>query len=437
MSESLLIVAPYTAGTPYADEAEELRQSAAAFGLRVEPIEVPDQGDWRHNICQKPRAIYQRMLDHDGPVLVLDADCRVLRPLDGLLDLARTADVMIKHRPGYSFTALFNVGVIFFAATRAARLLAQTWAERTERHGIFHRFPDQATFSEAMLDAKRFVRFRELPIQYHVEPRDAEDVPPPDRFIYHHKSSRAQRNARRATAGPPQPLDDELPGEFICLRPDRQANAKSLALNGDEGAAQDFTEYARRYGINRVWTLRLPIATNDWDALDHCRVFTWRSLVGRFPPNTPLMVMDLNVLMMQSPRPWCQLLEQADIVLAWDRRKSWSSPSIRCLGMRNSPAVVDELLPRVEKRYLERRESEMPEPALAQALADVLRNDAARVRVATLPGETIVPIHRATSQSQMITVEGDMKLTGEPSWHRPRFLGRTAATPPARTPMKP
>jgi len=433
MSEKPLIVAPYTAGTPYAQEAEELREGAVQFGLCVEPIEVPDHGDWRHNICLKPRAIFERMVQHDGPVLVLDADCRVLQPLDELMRLGSTADVMIKHRPGYAFTALFNVGVIYFAATRAARLLAQTWAERTERHGIFHRFPDQATFTEAMLDAKRFIRFRNLPLKFHVEPRDADKVPEAERVIFHHKSSRAQRNARKADGPQPLPIDTGLPAEFICLRPERAAGTQGLALNGNDGASADYAEYARRFGIDRVWTLRLPIAVDDWAALDHCRIFSWRSLAGRFPPNTPILVTDLNVLMMQSPRPWCQLLEHADVVVAWDRRQSWAVPSIRCVAMRTSGIVVDQFLPQLERRYLQRRESAMPDVALAEAMAEVLNDVGSQVRVATLPGETIVPMNEATSQSQMITTNSDLKLTGEPSWHRPRFLRRPQQSQPQHT----
>ena len=422
-SDALLIVAPYTEGTPYAEEAEELRDGAAKLGYRVEPIEIADQGDWRHNICKKPRAIFDRMTRHDGPVLVLDADCRVLRPLDELFVLGRGVDVMIKHREHYAFSALFNVGVIYFAATRNARMLAQTWAERTERHGIFHRFPDQATFSEAMLDGQHRLRFRPLPRKFHVEPRDADQVPEEERCIFHYKSSRAQRNARQAESMVPTPIDSGLEAEFVCLCVERKKDFKKLALSGAEGAASDFVEYTHRFGIDRVWMFRLPVAPDDMPALDHCRVFAWRSLMNRFSEDKPLVVADLNVLMLQSPRPWCELLSQADIVVAWDRRLSTALPSPRCIAMRTNHIVGEQLLPRLERCYVERRQSESdPSLALAQALGHVLAEPLPGLRVATLPADTIVPMSQATSQSQMILTDTEMSLTGEQSWHRPMFL---------------
>lgn len=433
MPHKLLIVAPFTEGTPYAEEAEELRAGAARLGYRVEPIEVPDQGDWRRNICLKPRAIFDRFARHDGPLLVLDADCRVLRPLDGLLALAESVDVMIKLRPRCAFTALFNVGVIFFADTRRARMLAQTWAERTERHGIFHRFPDQATFSEAMLDAQRHVRFRPLPLPMHVEPRDADKVPEDQRIIYHYKSSRAQRNARTPDKLAPEPLDSGLMAEFVCLRPERLRPRVGLPLNGNDGATEDFCEYARRFGIDKAWIYRLPVAPSDRAALDHCKVFAWRQLAGHFAPGTPLIVADLDLIMLQSPRPWCARLREADIVVAWDRDQPGSRPSIRCVGMKTSAMLVEQGLPAVERRYVELRADRPSATALRQALGEVLANPPRGLRVATMPADSIVALDQATSQSPMVTTDSSMKLMGEQSWHRPMFLRRPQGTTSARS----
>lgn len=435
MSQELLIVAPFTSGTPYAEEVRELAAGAAPLGYRVEPIEIPDQGHWLLNVCVKPKYIWDVFRQHSGPMLILDADCRILKPLDELLALADEVDVAIKYRRGFSFTALFNVGVILLGATPLARRLVESWAVRTERYGLFHRFPDQATFTEAILDLQRELRFRALPLKFHVEPRDVDKIAEPERVIFHHKSSRAQRNANpQARPTPTSPIGPPEDVGVVALGPKLANPAAGLPLCGWDGAKADFHEYAMRCGVKKFWQFGIPVAPDDRAALEHCRLFAWSDLSRRFPPESRVLIADTEIVLMHNPRPVYAPLAEADVVVAWDSGQEESLPDARLIGLRMTPAVVETLLPRIEQAYERLKPRIGPELGLRRALADGLRSCESSVHTVVLPKDTICNLAEASLRTFAVAARGEpVCCTGDRTWHRPSFLRHPKTSPASQT----
>lgn len=409
MPHDLLIVAPYTRGTVYADEARELAESAARLGYRVEPLEMPDRGHWVLNVSIKPRCLYEAFRRHQGPMLVLDADCRILRPLDELVALLDRCELAIKYRPGYCFSGMFNVGVMLLAQTPVTLALVERWAELTEVWGIYHRFPDQATFTEALLAVQHQIRFRPLPLKFHVEPRDVEQVAEAERVIFHHKSSRVQRNS----PAQPVPRPNVPPcteAQFVCLRPKKTA-AVGLPLAGADGAAQDLVEFAQRFGIANVWVFGMPVAEHDRTALEHCKPFALNNLRERFKPGSRLVVCDHDVIFTVPPHEFAAPLEVADMVLAWDASNPDALPSTRVIGLRLTDAVCQQILPAIERTYVELRPHHEPADALARAIAQVLSAPPADIKLFALSTNTFAELPQATHLTRVVGMRGEPACT--------------------------
>jgi len=122
-----LIVSYYTPGTAYETSAMALRDDATRLGLscRIEPR--PARGSWVENCAQKARFIRELHLQEQRPLLWLDADSRLRRPLHVLEDSA--ADLAVARLRGWEF----YTGQIYFGATPAASRLLDIWVDYCER----------------------------------------------------------------------------------------------------------------------------------------------------------------------------------------------------------------------------------------------------------------------------------------------------------------
>lgn len=412
MSQPLLIVCKYAKGSKYADEARQLVHSAAAFGYKVRAMEAPDEGDWWRNTANKPRYILEAFKEHNGPLLSLDADCRIRQPLDEMLSLLRGADVAVKYRPNYCFTALFNAAVLLLNKTPATLSLVETWARQGERFGSLHRFVEQGAFAEGMLYNQRDLRLIPLPDRFHTM-QDVDGSPPPaDAVIVHLKSSRGQRKSALPPA-PPRPLTDPSSAtQYVTLRPDDAPPAGGLLMDRLEGARLDFKEYASRYGINNVALLNVQVARDDLAALEDAKLSALESLCNHKVATKRWVLCDFDSLFLRDPSMFADTLDVADMVLAWDRQDTGSLPSTTVIGFKASEVQSQTVLPAIRNELNRLQRNRSADAHLAQAMANVLRDPPTRVSLATFPRETVASMPRASAQTVVLSTRGELDLFG-------------------------
>jgi hypothetical protein len=407
MAHNLLIVCTYTPGPPYEDEAKAMVASAARFGYRSQPIAVPDQGDWWRNCSAKPQYFLKAFREHNGPVLWLDADCLVLEPLDDLLEMLNQADLLVKYRPAHAFSALFNTGVMLFRKTPATLSLAEQWAAESLRWGPLHRFPDQATFSQAMLRHQRQIRFQPLPDRFHMMPQTTGDRVPPGCAIFHNKMSRRVRSSALPQQRPHVEVPPAPAAEFMSLGP-QPAISAGLPLAGVAGANKEFAEFASRHGISKIWNVSLPLPETDLAGLEQSKLAVMRSLFHRLPAETRVVLCDHDTIWLAPPQPFVDGLSHADLVLAWDRTSPMAIPSTHVIGMKLTSRLAQQILPRAESAYQALRQQWGERASPAMALSQVLRSPDAAGAAHCLPIESVTDLPRAQPQTLAVAVRGEM-----------------------------
>ena len=407
MSSDLLIVCTYTPGPPYEDEARAMVASAVRFGYRTLPIAVADQGDWWRNCSAKPSYFWQAFRQHDGPILWLDADCLILQPLDELLGMLAYADLLVKYRPGHAFSALFNTGVMLFRKTPATLHMVEEWAAESLRFGPLHRFPDQATFSQAMLHHQHDIRVLPLAEKFHTMPQVGEQRIPPGCVIFHNKISRRVRNTALPQERPHVDVPAPPAAEFMSLGP-QPAVAAGLPLAGVAGANREFSEFASRHGIQKIWNVSLPLPETDLAGIEQSKLAVLRSLFHRLPANAHVVLSDFDVIWLSHPRPFVDPLASADLVLAWDRGNPLASPATAVMGLKLSARLAQQILPQVESAYVSLRQQKGAEATPGMALAQVLRSPHMQSAVCCLPQDAVTDLPRAGKHTLAVAVRGEL-----------------------------
>ncbi len=126
MATHPLVVSYFTPDTPYEAHALALARSVRELGLdcRIEPR--PSAGSWTGNCAQKALFIRDMHRAEGRPILWVDADGRMRRPLDELSQAS--ADLAVVRREGWSFYG----GQIYFGAGPAATALIDRWCAYCE-----------------------------------------------------------------------------------------------------------------------------------------------------------------------------------------------------------------------------------------------------------------------------------------------------------------
>lgn len=143
MSKHPLVISYFTEKTLYEDHATRLKESLDRLGLRYHIEGRPDRGSWIENCSRKASFIRECRAKFAEPVLWLDADAILLRPIHELKSCA--ADFAAVRRDGWSFMG----GQIFFNIGPGADLLLNNWCE------YCHKFPhvwDQVSLGYAWWD---------------------------------------------------------------------------------------------------------------------------------------------------------------------------------------------------------------------------------------------------------------------------------------------
>lgn len=155
----MIVIAYYTEGTSYYEDACLLQDSLDVVGMDYEIVGVKDQGSWDANVGQKPLFIRQQREELKGPLLYIDVDAYVHKDCSQYFSLlgARKIDfaahwfagpgkgydfagkncACLKGRPCSKPHRLLS-GTLFFGDTDNVRSLLDVWCDLNEscrRHG--------------------------------------------------------------------------------------------------------------------------------------------------------------------------------------------------------------------------------------------------------------------------------------------------------------
>lgn len=401
--QGLLIACKYAQGSSYAAEARELCASAARFGYPVRTFEVPDQGDWWRNCANKPAYLLEALREHAGPLLCLDADCRVLEPLDPLIAELDDCEMLVKHRPECCFTARFNAAVLMVRRTPGTLAILQTWAEHGQRYGSLHRFVEQGAFAEGVLFQQRHVRVRQLPERYHTMHEVDSGPPPPGTAIVHLKQSRKERQSALPPLARvvPDPWHERV--SYAVLTPQPEPLRTMLPIDGVPGAVADFHEYATRYGIAHTVAAKVSCGPHEREEIERIRPQVIRQLCDHFPPGQRVVLCDHNTLFIREPRMLVEALDHADLVVAWDRTAG-DTPATAALAFRAGPAISQVLLPAWEAHRAALDRTSPSEQSTMRALSETLRRTTTGLAVEYLSGRLVADLASATPETAVLVV---------------------------------
>jgi len=128
-----LVVSYYTIGTPYEYEADLLRGSLHAFKYEHSIVARPNTGSWVSNTCTKADVILKAWETSKLPIVWLDADSIVQKPLTLLETHANLRTDFGAHFAAKPTTKKQNAiwsGTLFFNKTEGAEALLKKWAHR-------------------------------------------------------------------------------------------------------------------------------------------------------------------------------------------------------------------------------------------------------------------------------------------------------------------
>ena len=180
-----LVASYYTEGTPYEQEAADLRASCERFGLRHHIQGVPNLGSWSKNCCHKPVYLLEQLERYNCPIVWTDADSLfVAKPT--LFYEPFPADIAVRVCPEHPIDSELYVlsGTLFLNNTDNVKRLLHAWIEGNSL-AIDPYFFDQLGLNYAL--CKTQVRTVRLPQAYiHIQGEPIKEPP----VIVHTRASR-------------------------------------------------------------------------------------------------------------------------------------------------------------------------------------------------------------------------------------------------------
>lgn len=153
-----MIVVGYYTNEKYRQQAQAMKASAEAVGLRCEISEKPDLGTWWQN-CNHKSAFLVECLNRYGeePVLYQDADTRFLR-------YPKLLDTIEGDMAAFFFSPTVPVGgCLWFNGKRRSLRYAEAWAKMVSDNPT--REDDSMNFRDALKSIK-CSNIRHLPPSY-------------------------------------------------------------------------------------------------------------------------------------------------------------------------------------------------------------------------------------------------------------------------------
>ena len=126
MKDDYIAVAYYTKGTPYERDAEVLKLSLDALGMRHRIVGINDRGSWQANTSYKPLFMFGMMEDLNCPLLYIDVDAFVLRKPTYNPSFSMVATTF----PGGELLS----GTVYFNGDEGSKKVIERWCLLTEKY---------------------------------------------------------------------------------------------------------------------------------------------------------------------------------------------------------------------------------------------------------------------------------------------------------------
>ncbi len=186
----------FFAGERYKQLVLDLDNSARKHGYHIRSIQIKDQHNWGKCVCEKPRLIYKYYTKIGPPLLYLDADTLIVKPLFELAEMLRNYPLVARER---NLGDRFNLGVMGFGKHCLLAPLLKRWYMSTRDKLGYNHTVDQKPFEHLLLrQPYKSLQVGNLPITYNFLPADEVDsgFKKEDAHILHLKESKTNELAR-------------------------------------------------------------------------------------------------------------------------------------------------------------------------------------------------------------------------------------------------
>lgn len=193
-AQNFIDIITFYSNDDYKQLAIKLQESGKKFGHYINILQIKNEKQWGSAICKKPQLINKRYNKFGAPLLYLDADCEIIKPLDDLIYLINKNDLCIRER---NLIDKYNLGVMGFGTNRAKlRPFLLEWEKLTNRTFGTTQTVDQKPFESLIRNKYTKLKIHNLPPYYNFLPADDLDYNREKAVIYHNKESKTNLLAR-------------------------------------------------------------------------------------------------------------------------------------------------------------------------------------------------------------------------------------------------
>ena len=97
--DTVIFFTYFTVNTPYEAEAAKLRETAQAIGIELVEYPFSSTGSWEKNSSYKYQFMIHTLRSYGCPVVALDSDARILKPLDYFNSIREDIGFHMLRRP--------------------------------------------------------------------------------------------------------------------------------------------------------------------------------------------------------------------------------------------------------------------------------------------------------------------------------------------------
>jgi hypothetical protein len=174
--------------------AKKLVCSGKKFGYDIYAVPIIDYKHWAKSVCDKPRIIQKYYNKLGSPLLYLDADCEIVKPLHELVQIIKQNDICVRER---NLKDRYNLGVMGFGTNqKLLRQFLHQWTNATKASLGNSQTVDQKPFSDLVHKKYRQLKVHNLGPYYNFLPADHLDFEKEKAYILHHKESKTNPLAR-------------------------------------------------------------------------------------------------------------------------------------------------------------------------------------------------------------------------------------------------
>lgn len=193
-AQNFIDIITFYSNDDYKQLAIKLQESGKKFGHYVNILQIKDEKQWGSAICRKPLLINERYCKHGSPLLYLDADCEIVKPLDDLIYLIKKNDICIRER---NLKDKYNLGVMGFGINKdKLKPFLLEWHRLTTKTFGTNQTVDQKPFEALIRNKYTELKVHSLSPYYNFLPADDLDYNRDKAVIYHNKESKTNLLAR-------------------------------------------------------------------------------------------------------------------------------------------------------------------------------------------------------------------------------------------------